>query len=144
MSKLAALLKERSLWIFLAIGLFNTVLNWALMLWLYNTVELNYWAASAIGFAVTSAISFVLNRRFSFRSEGDVKGDLIRFIIVIAACYVVAYAVARPLVIWVMQLPRLQAIYHLTDQVALIFGNIIFTGLNYFGQKLFAFKRRDK
>lgn len=138
--KLKNLLIQRSLFIFLAIGVMNTLLNWALMLLLYNRLGLNYWGASAIGFLVTSALSFVLNRRFSFRSAGRLGGDLARFALVIGVCYFVAYLIARPLIQLILGLDALARLRPWSDQIALIFGNVIFTGLNYFGQRFFAFR----
>ncbi len=133
---------DRSLILFLLIGVGNTALNWAIMLVLYTNLGFGYWPASAVGYVLTSALSFILNRRFSFKSKGNVWVDLARFVLVIGVCYFMANAVAKPLIEWALSMPQLSGLSKWSGQIALIFGNVVFTGLNYVGQRLFAFKDR--
>ncbi len=133
---------DRSLPIFLAIGVGNTLLNWVLMLVLYTNMGLGFWPSSAIGYVVTSALSFILNRKYSFQSKGNVWIDLARFVAVIGLCYFVANAMAKPLIEWVLRWDVLSVLQKWSGQIALLFGNVVFTALNYVGQRLFAFKDR--
>lgn len=133
---------DRSLLIFLVIGVGNTILNWVIMLVLYTNLGLGYWPSSAIGYVVTSALSFALNRRYSFRSKGNVWVDLARFVVVIGVCYFVANAMAKPLIERALRWDALAGLQKWTGQIALIFGNVVFTGLNYVGQRVFAFRDR--
>ena len=57
----------------------------------------------------------------------------------IAVCYFVAYGLAKPLVTAVLD----NAGEDLRDAVAMLAGMVIFTGLNYLGQRFFAFKRTN-
>ena len=146
--KLWALLHERSLWIFLAIGVGNTVVSWLIMMalssWLQNrsTPEQAKWISSGVAFALTSVISFVLNRCFSFHSKGNVWGDLARFALVIAACYFIAFSVATPLAGKLLSLGAFSRFAGRSVQIALTLGQVVFTALNYFGQRFFAFRTR--
>lgn len=137
-------LLDKSFVIFLLIGGLNTLLNWIIMLVLYTNLGMDEWTASAIGYTLTSALSFFLNRKFSFRSKGAFWGDLIRFALVIGACYLIANLIAFPFIKWLLDLPAFVSIQRWSGQIALIFGNVLFTILNYFGQRFFAFNREEQ
>lgn len=138
---LKRLLMERSLRRFLLIGLGNTVLSLSIQLVLYTYLGCGYWSSSAIAFCIASVSSFFLNRKYSFESRGSVLGDAVRFSINIAVCYLIAYSLAEPAVLWVV--PRLQSgwLTAHSGQIALVAGNGLFTCLNYFGQRFFAFSK---
>ena len=140
--KLGRLLLEPSLRWFLLIGLGNTVLSLAIQLGLYSWAGLGYWASSALAFVIASISSFYFNRKYSFRSKGAVGRDAARFAVNIAVCYLLAYGAAQPLAGWVI--PRLgwEWLIRWQGQITLICGNGLFTCLNYFGQRCFAFRER--
>ena len=133
---------DRSMVLFLLVGILNTGLNWVIMLVLNRKMGLGYWQSSAVGYVITSALSFVLNRKYSFRSKGDLWGDLWRFALVIGVCYFIANAMAKPFIGWLFSIPTLSGLSEWTEPVALIFGNVVFTALNYIGQRYVAFARR--
>ena len=140
--KLRALLLEPSLRWFLLIGLGNTVLSLAIQLGLYSWAHLGYWPSSALAFLIASISSFYFNRRYSFHSRGAVGRDALRFAVNIAVCYFLAYGAAQPLAQWLI--PRLgwDWLIRWQGQITLIGGNGLFTCLNYFGQRCFAFRER--
>jgi putative flippase GtrA len=129
----------RSLVLFLIIGAGNTVLSWALMFLFYNAFSLSYWTSSFLAFLIASISSFYFNKKYSFQSHSAVSGAALRFVVVILSCYFIGWGVAKPLVIYCLK-PFPVFSVRLAEQVALIIGNIIFTALNYFGQRYFAFK----
>ena len=133
---------DRSVVIFLIIGLLNTALNWLIMLVLNTKLGFGFWISSAVGYVITSALSFVLNRKFSFKSKGDWRSDLARFVLVIGCCYFAANMMAKPFIEWLFGTEMLLKYAKWTEPVALIFGNIVFTVLNYFGQRFIAFTHR--
>ena len=135
---------DRGTVLFLLVGLMNTGLNWLIMLVLNQGFHLGYWPSSAAGYVITSVLSFVLNRKFSFKSRGDVWGDLWRFALVIAVCYFIANSLAKPFIEWLFGMPLFSAFSKWAEPVALIFGNIMFTIPNYFGQRYIAFARGKK
>lgn len=146
MKKALALLKrlllERSLRYFLLIGLGNTVLSLLIQLSAYSWLGLGYWASSALAFCIASISSFYFNRKYSFQSQGDLLSDALRFSVNIAVCYLLAYAVAQPLVDWVVPRLNVPVLTQYLGQVSLVVGNGLFTCLNYFGQRFFAFQQR--
>lgn len=66
------------------------------------------------------------------------KESALRFAIVIAVCYLVAYGVARPVAYYLFSgTPE-----SVRDNIALAIGMIFFTGLNYVGQRQFVFRTK--
>ena len=140
--KLNRLLLEPSLRWFLLIGLGNTALSLAIQLGLYSWASMGYWPSSALAFLIASISSFYFNRRYSFHSKGAVGRDAVRFTINIAACYLIAYGAAQPLMDWIIPHLGWGWLVRWQGQVTLICGNGLFTCLNYFGQRCFAFRER--
>ena len=63
------------------------------------------------------------------------------FALVIAVCYLLAYSAARPATIWLLNKLAPGGILPVgNDQIAMLVGQVLFTGLNYLGQRFFAFK----
>ncbi|MGN0968929.1 MAG: GtrA family protein, partial [Oscillospiraceae bacterium] len=80
---------------FVLVGVCNTLLSLVLMFLLEG---LGYWPSTAIAYVAGAALSFFLNRSFTFHSEEDFWRSLGKFIVNVAVCYVIAYALAQPLV----------------------------------------------
>ena len=97
---------------------------------------------TALAFLIASVSSFYFNRRYSFHSRGAVGRDALRFAVNIAVCHFLAYGAAQPLAEWLI--PRLGWgwLVRWQGQITLVAGNGLFTCLNYFGQRCFAFRER--
>ena len=62
-----------------------------------------------------------------------------RFIINIAVCMTLAYGIAKRAVIWLLAGTTLSE--QLQGNISMLVGMILFVGLNYFGQRFFAFRQ---
>ena len=130
---------------FIIVGCINTLVGYGVMFGLYNLAGLHtwgdrgYWISSAANYVVGSIVSYVLNKHFTFRNREKGAGVVVRFILNITVCYLLAYGLAKPLVTAVLG----NAGEDLRDAVAMLAGMVIFTGLNYLGQRFFAFKRTN-
>ncbi|MCL2343411.1 MAG: GtrA family protein [Firmicutes bacterium] len=131
---------------FVMVGVVNTVVGMAIMFGGYNLLRVpywpdtaRYWLFSALGYVLSSLMSFFLNKSFTFRSKEKMWPEFWRFGVVIAICYGIAYGAARPLVQSLLsgQSKSLQ------DNVAYVAGAVIFTLLNFAGQRLFAFRKKQ-
>lgn len=136
MKKLRELL-DPSLLRFLLVGCVNTLVGSAIMFGLYNLAGWSYWASSAANYILTSILSFFLNKYFTFRSKQWSVGEVLRFALNIAMCYLLAYGVAQPLVRWLLN----DASVTVRENVAMVVGMVLFTCCNYLGQRFFAFKK---
>ena len=131
-------LLDKTFWKFLLVGVVNSLVGAGVMFLLYNLAGCSYWASSAANYVVGSILSFILNKRFTFQNGESLKSTVPRFIINVAVCYVVAYGIAKPLVRYLMSGFSLKV----QDNAAMLAGMVFYTGLNYFGQRFFAFKEK--
>ncbi|KAF5053348.1 GtrA-like protein [anaerobic digester metagenome] len=124
---------------FLMVGGCNFFLSMGIMFLLYEQFALGYWLSSVISFTLCSIISFVCNRRFTFQSSAPLPSAAFRFAVVIAVCYFIAFGVAKPLVGYVNVRFYLQYSHEVTDRISMLFAQVIFTGLNFIGQRFWTF-----
>lgn len=121
---------------FLIVGVVNTVFGTIVMFSLYNLAGCSYWISSAANYILGSILSFFLNKYFTFRNKERSWGQVVRFTVNIAACYLVAYGVAKPAVRMLLSGQSVS----IQENAAMLVGMCLFTGLNYFGQRFFAFR----
>ena len=121
------------------VGILNTLVGTAIMFALYNKLHCTYWQASFANYFFGSILSFFLNKYFTFRSEGRSLDEVLRFILNIAVCYGLAYGLAKPLMRYLLSgYP-----HRFRENAAMVVGMCLFTMLNYFGQKYFAFRTKE-
>lgn len=121
---------------FLLVGVVNTLFGCGLMFLLYNLVNCSYWFSSAANYIFGGIISFFLNKYFTFQSKKWSWLEVMRFIINVVICYIMAYAIAKPLMLYLLAGQSLR----LQENMAMAVGMCLYTGLNYLGQRFFAFK----
>lgn len=123
---------------FVFVGVINTVFGTAIMFSAYNLLGLSYWVSSALNYILASVLSFVLNKHFTFQNTETGAAVVIRFVVNILVCYLLAYGIAKPLVRALLSAagPRIQ------DNVSMLAGMVLFTFFNYFGQRFFAFQKK--
>lgn len=131
---------------FIVVGVINTLVGYGVMFGLYNLAGLHtwgdtgYWISSAANYVVGSIVSFFLNKHFTFRNQEKGAGVVIRFVVNISVCYLLAYGLAKPAVAWALGGMGLDE--QLQGNLTMLFGSGLFVLLNYFGQRFFAFKAR--
>ena len=124
---------------FLVVGAVNTVVGSVIMFGLYNFAHVPYWISSASNYFLTSVLSFFLNKYFTFQNTEKNCSQVIRFAVNIAVCYLLAYGIARPVCRYLLSNAEVQ----IRDNASMLVGMCLFTFLNFFGQKLFAFRSAD-
>lgn len=124
---------------FIVVGVINTLVGMAIMFGLYNWAGCSYWISSAANYVLTSILSFFLNKYFTFGNKEKSLSQVLRFVLNIAVCYLVAYGVAKPLTFAVLGGVN----ERLRTNAAMLVGMCLFTGLNYFGQRFFAFSQTN-
>lgn len=120
---------------FIIIGIINTIVGTAIMFGLYNLAGCSYWLSSAANYIFASILSYVLNRKYTFRYSGKTVGSFVRFAANIAVCYLIAYGAAKPFISYLFE----DASVRLKENTAMLTGMVIFTVLNYAGQRFFVF-----
>ncbi|WP_026826977.1 GtrA family protein [Exiguobacterium artemiae] len=118
---------------FLLVGILNTLVGLTITLFCFHVAHTGYWVATAIGNACGVWVSYMLNRRFTFRQEAGGWTYWIRFLIVVLLSYILAYRIS----LW--------GVYyffpHLQETGAILIGMILYTGLNFWGQSNWVFRK---
>ncbi|MDQ1144546.1 putative flippase GtrA [Bacillus sp. SORGH_AS 510] len=136
------ILTNNSLVRFLLVGMVNTSVGLAIMLFLLNVAEASYWISTFTGNAVGACVSFLLNRSFTFKSTVAYHKGLTRFFITILLCYFSSYFVSEKVGEWTS---RVLIISSETEKnVSVLLGSIFYTISNYLGQKYFVFKIKSR
>lgn len=138
MKKLRSLFDVK-MWKFLLVGVVNTLVGSGIMFGLYNLAGCGYWFSSAANYILTSILSYFLNKYFTFKNTESGWRPVVRFAVNIAACYLLAYGIAEPLMRWALS----AASPTLRDNAAMLTGMCLFVGFNYLGQRLFAFREKN-
>jgi len=123
-------------WKFVLVGIVNTLVGTGVMFAAYNLLHLSYWVSSASNYVVGSIVSYFLNKYFTFQNKERSWKQVAKFIINIAVCYVLAYGIAKPVVMYILS----GAGQKIQENAAMLAGMCLFTGFNYIGQRMFAFK----
>lgn len=121
---------------FLFVGVINTLFGTIIMFALYNLAGCSYWISSAANYFFGSILSFFLNKTFTFQNKDSLKNTVPRFVLNILVCYLLAYGIAKPVTLSIMQGFSVT----IQENVAMLVGMCLFTGFNYIGQRYFAFK----
>lgn len=121
---------------FMVVGVINTVVGTAVMFIMYNVFHQSYWISSASNYVVGSILSYFLNKYFTFESKKKSLSQVLKFVLNISLCYLVAYGIAKPAVTWMLQGQQ----GALRDNLAMVVGMVLFTLLNYIGQSAYVFK----
>ena len=129
---------DPSMWKFLLVGAANTLLSMVLM---FLLEFMGYWPSTAIAYVAGAVLSFFLNRSFTFKSKAAFWPSVVRFALNVAVCYLIAYSVAQPLVTWVLARTSLSLLWQ--ERIAKLLGMGLYTVLNYFGQRFFAFRNKS-
>lgn len=120
---------------FMLVGVANTIVGTAVMFFCFNVLAWSYWVSSALNYIIGSMVSYGLNKRYTFQQKGSDWHTVWKFIVNVSVCYVLAYGFAKPLVTWMLS----GVTTNIQGNVALLVGMILFVGLNYIGQRFWAF-----
>ena len=126
---------------FILVGVANTLLSAAIMFLLYNLAHFGYWGSSAISYVLGSILSFVLNKIYTFKNKDSIWKTALKFAANVAVCYVIAYSLAQPVVTALLRNTGWET--SVIEQLSMLFGMCLYTALNYFGQRFFAFKEKE-
>lgn len=124
---------------FLLVGLINTAVGAGVMFILYNLVNFNYWISSASNYIVGGIVSFFLNKYFTFKNHEKTLKQVLYFILTLAVCYVLSYLIAKRVVYMLLSTQSEK----LRDNISMLTGMCLYTILNYFGQRLFVFAKKE-
>jgi putative flippase GtrA len=123
------------------IGVLNTIIGTSVMYFMYNILGAGYWLSSASNYIVGSIFSYVMNKRFTFSIKERDYVFLIKFILNISLCYLVAYGVAKRFISFI--LGQTLSNEKNIGNISMLVGMILFVVLNFWGQKIFVFSKKE-
>lgn len=129
--------------IFLVIGLVNTLFAMAITYSIYNLLHLGYYISSFTGTFSAAVLGFFLNRKITFSSDCKILSSMIKFFTVILLSYIIAFTLSHKLFLYIFSVVNLNLSVSFIEQIAILFAQIIFTLINFTGQKLWTFKRKE-
>lgn len=124
---------------FMMVGMINTVFGTTIMFVFYNILDFSYEISSIANYFFASILSFFLNKHFTFKSKQKSLPEAIRFIIIIAVCYVIAYGIAKQVALVILGFLDKKT----RENIAMLIGMGLFAVLNYLGQRFFSFRVRE-
>ena len=132
-------LLDSTVWKFLLVGVVNTLVGTGTMFLLYNVFGVSYWISSAANYVVGGVVSFFLNKYFTFQRREWSWAQAGKFVLNVTLCYLLAYGLAKPaaMVLLSGQPVKVQ------ENVAMLVGVGLYMVLNYFGQRFFAFRKKE-
>jgi len=122
---------------FVLAGLLNTLVGSGVMFVMYNVFGFSYWISSATNYIVGSVLSFFLNKYWTFSVKKWSLFMVIAFIVNIVISYFLAYKIARIAIYFILA----DQSQRLMDNVAMLTGICLFSGLNYLGQRFIVFRK---
>ncbi|MCZ8514227.1 GtrA family protein [Paenibacillus filicis] len=124
---------------FLIVGLLNTLVGLGISFFSFNLLQFNYWASTFLGNTTGAVVSYVLNKKFTFRSQISIRSSWWRFVLVILSCYGVSYGASIGLAqACIRYFPQVPAGW--LHNGAIFMGNVLYTISNYLGHKHFTFR----
>lgn len=124
---------------FLLVGVINTLVGTGIMFLLYNLAGCPYWPSVCANYICGGIVSYFLNKYFTFQNKERSWAQVGRFVLTVAVCMLLAYGLAKPAVRWALSGMGEKV----QENVAMLVGMGLYTVLNYFGQRFFAFQKRS-
>ncbi|HWO75800.1 MAG TPA: GtrA family protein [Bacillus sp. (in: firmicutes)] len=121
---------------FLLVGIANTIVGFSVIMLLLNGLGLSYWVSTFIGNSVGAAVSFFLNRGFTFQSDITYRRGIPRFVFIIFVSYLLSYSLSQEIA---SQMHSTLLLPVSKENLAVLLGMGLYTIINYFGQKYLVF-----
>jgi len=118
---------------FAIVGVANTLVGLALI-YLGKLAGLNDVWANLVGYGICICVSFTLNRRWTFQHDGAARAAFYRYLIVVLCAYLANLGTV------LFAIDIISANRYLAQAL----GVPVYTLVNYFGSKFFAFKNRTQ
>lgn len=140
---------DKTLLKFLLVGVANTIVGSGVMFIFYDIFNFSYWISSICNYVVGGICSFFLNKYFTFKTDSTSLmtfrqnfKQVALFILNLVICYLIAYIAAKKLIAFFLSSSSLTE--KMQGNIALLVGMVLYTILNYLGQRIFVFESERK
>ena len=114
------------------IGVLNSIITLVLILYIYDILDLHYLIANLIGYIVGLINSFILNKKYTFKSKENLSREIFLFFLLFVICYFLN-------VLTVMFFMEFLNIDNTLSQIA---GMLTYTATNFIGNKYWTFRTK--
>lgn len=119
---------------YLLVGIANTIVGLGTIYFAMYFLQLEIVYANALGYTIGVLLSFILNKKWTFKSSDHVLYSLLRFLSVLAAAYManlgtVLFAVNK---------------FQVNPYIAQALGFIPYTAIGFLGSRYFAFQKQHR
>ncbi len=114
------------------VGVLNTGITLAVIFVLMKGLGVHYALSNCIGYVVGFLNSFVLNKKWTFRSKGNVGVEGVLFVAVFGVCYLIQLGA----LVLMKETMGIKADY------AQLLAMAVYTGFNFILNKLITFRNR--
>jgi putative flippase GtrA len=121
---------------FLLIGIVNTCVGISVILTLLNVVGFSYWLSTLLGNCIGAIVSYVLNKKFTFKSTVKNRKGVPIFALVIIGSYLISYQLGYKLIHDYKVIDF--GLYK--EELSVLLATVIYAILNYLGQRFLTFK----
>ncbi|MDF2038293.1 GtrA family protein [Cytobacillus oceanisediminis] len=125
---------------FLLVGTVNTIVGLSMIFMLLDLAGLSYWTATFLGNSTGAAVSYFLNRSFTFRSRACIQSSAVRFIFILFLSYILSYSISGMAAEFIQTFTLLGHDVS-PEELAVLLGAGIYTSTNYIGQKYLVFTK---
>lgn len=125
---------------FLLVGTVNTIVGLSMIFMLLDLAGLSYWTATFLGNSTGAAVSYFLNRSFTFRSRARIQSSAVRFIFILFLSYILSYSISGMAAEFIQTFTLLGHDVS-PEELAVLLGAGIYTSTNYIGQKYLVFTK---
>jgi putative flippase GtrA len=129
---------------FVLVGITNGVVGYGTTFVFLNFLRFSYFFSTVIGYVFGFINSFILNKIFTYKNDEKILKTIWKFLIIFILSYAASYysgLLCAYLIFDKFHLFIVEKI--IRDNVAVICGMFFYTTVNYFGNKLFTFKKRE-
>lgn len=116
---------------FCIVGILNTGLTLAIIFLMWKKLGAPEYLSNWIGYITGFINSFLLNKKWTFKSRNNFKSELLRFSIVFALCYTIQLST----------LYFLETVPKIASEYAQLIAMICYTGFNFLLNKIITFKK---
>lgn len=114
------------------VGIVNTVITLTIVFLLTHLFRIPYIIANVVGYVLGFINSYIMNRKWTFHSTGSVNSEAPRFVMT----FIIAYLIQLCVLIFLIRVVSLR------EETAQLISMVIFTVVNFLGNKLFTFNER--
>ncbi len=112
------------------VGIINTIVSFLIYELLAVYLKVNYVVSNFFSYAVGAAISFLLNKVWTFNDNGPIASEALVFLMVFIPCFLLQNAL----------LVLLKEKFRLSKTVSYIFATAFYLVINFLGHRFITFR----